>query len=329
MAKVYINGMEIIAISDTAGHLQDWKTVQLPQIDPSILPSGATRRMSKALKMSIWTSHQAIQQAQETKIDAIIVGTGKGCLIDSDKFLENLVSNQETYLTPTAFIQSTHNTVAGQIALQLKNHAYNMTFSQGRSSFESAILDAHMHITVDGKSTILVGGVDEISENSATIIDTYTNTSESPRSEYSSAEGVGFFILSCKKSDKSIATITDITIYDSSSDRSIDIEINNFITKNKLTSTAIDLIIMAADSDDITGTNIPKTCTTTATITYQYQSGRYDTDSTFALHLGASVLYNQTIPDNYSPTRTVDKSYQHILILNIHEQTSLILLSRC
>ena len=51
--------------------------------------------------------------------DAIITGTGLGCLEDTEKFLTAMVTNKEEFLTPTSFIQSTHNTVSAQIALLL------------------------------------------------------------------------------------------------------------------------------------------------------------------------------------------------------------------
>lgn len=328
MANVYINGMEIIAITDWADDTVGWKMVDLPKIDPNNLSAGASRRMSKAVKMGVWASYQAIEQAQVEQIDAIIVGTGKGCLIDSDKFLHNLISNQESYLTPTAFIQSTHNTVAGQIALVLKNHAYNMTFSQGRSSFESAILDAFIQITFDESTTILVGGVDEISENSAKIIDKYL-VGQLEQSQFKTAEGAGFFILSGERNEKSVASILDITIFHHLNDKHIDKEILNFITHNKLTFSDIDLVIIASDTSENSIAYTSTLFANTATLAYQLHSGKYDTDSNFALYLGAYILCNQTIPENYSPRLEKNNGYQFILIVNVHEQTSFLLLSTC
>lgn len=39
-----------------------------------------------------------------------------------------LMDNREQMLNPTAFIQSTFNTVGAQLALLLKIHAYNVTY---------------------------------------------------------------------------------------------------------------------------------------------------------------------------------------------------------
>lgn len=54
------------------------------------------------------------------KVDAIITATGLGCLADTEKFMNALMDNREQMLNPTAFIQSTFNTVGAQLALLLK-----------------------------------------------------------------------------------------------------------------------------------------------------------------------------------------------------------------
>ena len=52
-------------------------------------------------------------------------------------------------LTPTSFIQSTHNTVGGQIALELQCKGYNFTYVHGSNSFESALLDAKLQLELN------------------------------------------------------------------------------------------------------------------------------------------------------------------------------------
>lgn len=57
--------------------------------------------------MSSVASKYALQEAGIENPDAIIVGTGMGCSQDSEKFLKNVIDNNEEFLTPTFFIQST------------------------------------------------------------------------------------------------------------------------------------------------------------------------------------------------------------------------------
>ena len=88
-----------------------------------------------------------------------------GCIEDSEKFLKALIDNNEEYLTPTNFIQSTHNTVGAQIALGLGCKGYNFTYVNGSISFESALLDAKLQLENEEENTILVGAADETSSH--------------------------------------------------------------------------------------------------------------------------------------------------------------------
>jgi len=125
------------------------------------VPANMLRRMSHIIKMGIVAAKISLQQAELENVDAIITGTGLGCFEDTDKFLKTIIENNEQLLTPTSFIQSTHNTVAGQIALLIKCHNYNFTYTQQGLSFESALIDADMFLNENKNSNVLVGGLDE------------------------------------------------------------------------------------------------------------------------------------------------------------------------
>src|SRR5436190_21298652 len=79
------------------------------------IPAANIRRTSHVLKMGISSALMALRRSGTETPDAIITGTGIGCFEDTDKFLRQIVENGEKMLTPTPFIQSTHNTVAGQV----------------------------------------------------------------------------------------------------------------------------------------------------------------------------------------------------------------------
>ncbi|WP_439556972.1 beta-ketoacyl synthase chain length factor, partial [Dyadobacter sp.] len=109
----------------------------------SFIDAALLRRMSKILRMSVACAKDCLAQSHIEQPDAIIVGTGLGCLQDTEKFLSTSLT-VEGLLPPTSFIQSTHNTMAGQISLSISNHGYNMTHTQNTLSFEHALLDAMM-----------------------------------------------------------------------------------------------------------------------------------------------------------------------------------------
>ena len=73
----------------------------------------------------------------------------------------------ESGLSPTAFMQSTHNTIGSMVAIALGCHGYNCTYSQDGVSFESALLDAVMQLESGEAGNSLVGAHDEITDNVA------------------------------------------------------------------------------------------------------------------------------------------------------------------
>src|SRR5690606_13396016 len=125
------------------------------------IPPTQRRRMSKTVKVSAVAAQKPMNEAGLQMPDAIIVGTGMGCEEDSEEILKNVTDNNEEFLTPTHFIQSTHNTVAGQIALANSCHAYNFTYVNPGSSLEMSLLDAKLQIEHDEANNILVGATDE------------------------------------------------------------------------------------------------------------------------------------------------------------------------
>lgn len=128
------------------------------------VPPMESRRMSKIIKAATLTSLRALQKAGVDCPDAIIASTAMGLLETSEKFLESMIANGETSVSPTQFMQSTHNTIASAIAIRTQCHGYNITYSQGDQSLNRAMQDA-IHLIKSGKAkTVLVGYHDESTE---------------------------------------------------------------------------------------------------------------------------------------------------------------------
>lgn len=130
------------------------------------IPPMQSRRMTKGMKMGLVAALDCMRQVDCTaeKLQAIEVGTAYGLLRDSEAFLANMIGQNEKALNPTAFIQSTHNTVSGAIALRLKAHVHNITFVQKGHSFEHALLDADLSLQGEGLPSdkmVLLGAIDE------------------------------------------------------------------------------------------------------------------------------------------------------------------------
>jgi 3-oxoacyl-[acyl-carrier-protein] synthase II len=178
-------------------------------IDPMV-----ARRMSRIVKMGVCSALKCMQETKIEMPDAIIAGTGLGCLEDTEKFLGSIYTSNEKLLNPTPFIQSTHNTIAGAIALAIKCHNFNATYTHRGFSFESALEDAMLQLNENPKFNILAGGFDEITSGSYEItrrlglwknhamnnlsLRNYTTRGTLP------GEGVVFFMLGGEKGDAEV-----------------------------------------------------------------------------------------------------------------------------
>lgn len=234
--------------------------------------------------------------------DAIITGTGVGCIKDSENFLKAILENGEAFLTPTAFIQSTHNTVGAQIALGLGCKAYNFSYVNGAISFESALTDARLQLLSGEARNILVGGVDEKADFTYHLfaLGGLIKTEESS-SGASYSEGAAFFVLSTEKKAQSYATLKDVTVINRLEPEGVASTLERFL---KRTGTAVDDIdaVVIGKNDDISfqeyypgllsgfSPEIP-------VVHYKHLSGEYNTASAFGFWLAAGILKNQRIPE--------------------------------
>jgi 3-oxoacyl-(acyl-carrier-protein) synthase len=196
---IYINAYSSISAQDS--FYKNWEEIAQPTgsfLDAQepqykdFLSRKQLRRMSRVVRMGLSTALQALEQAEQPTIDAIVSGTAWGCVQDTEKFLEALIVNQEQYLTPTAFVQSTHNTVAGQIALLQGNNGYNMTYVQGKVSFELALIDALLLLEQTHTQTVLVNGLDELTPNLKIMLERL----HCAQAQQVMGEGASCFILS-------------------------------------------------------------------------------------------------------------------------------------
>ena len=122
------------------------------------------RRMGKILKRAIATSKEALKASGLENVDAILTGTGYGCIENTEFFLDALSHDGEQLLKPTYFMQSTHNTISSLVAIQTKNHGYNVTYAHKGISFDSALYDAWLQFQLGQLESAMVGGHDEMTE---------------------------------------------------------------------------------------------------------------------------------------------------------------------
>lgn len=121
------------------------------------------RRLTPAMKKTLAAACKALHEAGIAKPDAVITGTSLGCIRNSRRLLDALCLTRGE-VSPTLFMQSTHNTVSSLIAIRLHAHGYNCTYSQGERSFNDAMQDAVTQIIAGKVENALVIGFDETDE---------------------------------------------------------------------------------------------------------------------------------------------------------------------
>ena len=167
----------------------------------------ASRRMGRLLKRAIATAVTVVENSGIEQPDAILVGTGLGCIENTEKFLLAMLQDGETLLSPTYFINSTHNTISSHIAIHLACHAYNSTYVHLGISFESALLDAFMQFQLGRIRSALVGAHDEM-------VPLYFSLLEKAGfwEGKTAAETAVSFMLSDEKKENSMAEIKEVVL---------------------------------------------------------------------------------------------------------------------
>lgn len=125
------------------------------------------RRMSRIVRDGV-TAAAACSAGYA--VDAILTATAYGCLADSEKFLRTLLESDEQLLPPSAFIQSTFNTVGATVAQLQGRHCYNTTYAHGAGSFGSAMLDALLLLDAREARNVLVGAAEEVTPTLRTLL---------------------------------------------------------------------------------------------------------------------------------------------------------------
>lgn len=351
MKEIYIYGCGTISIQPTFQENYFYDEVKpytengIKAIDPDykeFIPALQLRRMGKSMRMAVYAAQKAIQQAGNPNIYAVITGTGEGCLRDSEKFVEALWENEGGMLNPTPFIQSTHNMAAATIALALGCKGYNMTYTNNSSSFESAVIDGILYLNESPNENIIIGGLEEISEQTMKFWDKvgYTKTENiqipiNLNEKYSGeiiSEGAGFYVVSGEKRENALGKIirceTKFQVNSSSE------FIQEFLSKNNLTVNDLDAFILGNNGDErydgIYKSISAELFNEIPQISFKNVLGEFDTVTSLAVDVALKIFQKQEIPQILNLNQKSKDAYNRILIYNQRrgQNHSLILLER-
>lgn len=304
------------------------------------------RRMSRIIKMGVAAATECLQEAGVPVPDAIVTGTAYGCLEDTGIFLSKMVEQQEELLAPTAFIQSTHNTVGAQIALMLHCNGYNNVFVHRGVSFESALLDAMMLLNEGEARSVLAGGVDEITNISHAILSRfglYKREEVSNLNLFSASskgtiagEGAAFFLLANQASKSDYAKLDALTtFYKPADSKTTAAHILSFLSEQAISVGDIDLLVTGKNGDtkgDAVYDELEQSVfSNISSVNYKHLCGEYPTAVSFAMWLAANIIKDGKVPAVLGYSSKSKKEIKRILIYN-HSQNihhSLLLISAC
>ncbi len=330
-------------LTDVIEHTGDRLTCIEPDYK-GIIDVKLIRRMSRIIKMGVAAAMECLQESGVTVPDAITTGTAYGCLEDTGVFLTKMVEHNEELLTPTAFIQSTHNTIGAQIALMLQCHHYNNAFVHRGFSFESALLDGMLLLVEKEANNVLVGGIDEITNISHSILrrmDLYKRQQISNLDLFTTktkgtlaGEGAAFFLLANESSSNDYATLDALhTFYKPISIKETEQQIVSFLSAQSINVNDIDLIITGRNGDiqnDAVYDQLQRSIfKNNSAGNYKHLCGEYPTSTAFALWVAVNIIKTAVVPVVIS--KAIKNKPKKILIYNHYQNIhhSLLLVSAC
>ena len=363
---MYIRATGNISPQKTFGHqpLVDvvaYSSNRLACIEPDykdFIDPKQIRRMSRIIRMGVAAAMECLQEADIKIPDAIVTGTAYGCLEDTNSFLSKMVEFNEELLTPTAFIQSTHNTIGAQIGLMLQCNNYNNAFVHRGFSFESALLDGMMLLKENEASNVLVGAIDEITNPSHAILNRMGLYKQGPVSNLDiyntipiparpaggaigtkgtiAGEGAAFFLLANDPSTTDYAKLDGLhTFYKPEGITEIENQILCFLETQSISMNDIDLIITGkngdAGSDEVYEQLAQTVFNNKDSVNYKHLCGEYPTAAAFAMWLAANIVKSGKVPQALNYTGSAEKRVKRVLIYNHYQgiHHSLSLLSAC
>lgn len=313
-----------------------------PDYKPFINPIAA-RRMGKLIKRAIATSLLTKQNANIQDFDAIITGTGLGCIENTEKFLSAMVKDGEQFLQPTYFMQSTHNTISSQIALNQKCNGYNCTYSHRGTSFECALSDAFLQLSLGKIKNALVGAHDEMTPdyfNMLGKIGYWKNgdiSTEILRQSHSDGSFAGetsvSIVLGLQKQENTLCKLLNVDMLYKPTEERIQRGVQSILTNSNVKETDVDAILLGLSGDEkwdksylrFIKNNFPHT----PIAWYKHIFGESFTSPAFGVYAGSECLAKGYVPScmNYNENVKIE-NIRNILVYNHFQNTnhSLVLL---
>lgn len=327
-----ISPQDTITDAFNKGIITQHKGLKYMALEPNYadsIPVKVLRRMGKAVRMANGAGVPLLDKYKE--IEGIIIGTAHGGMEDSIKFLNQIIDFNEGTLTPTNFVQSTPNAIAGGLAQYSKCYGYNNTHTNDGLSFEGALIDAKLLFHFKEAEHLLVGAVEEISEynfNLEFLQDRFKDEKNTDSNNLLlsrtkgtvSGEGAILFYIS-NEPKNALAEVSAIQTYCYPNLAELSENLMTFLAEQHLTINDIDILISGRNGDirhQIYYDEIEKHFEAANIYTFKNLVGEYPTVSAFAVWMTAQVLSGKNIPKEAKWQEKKNKN-QIALIYNQHK----------
>lgn len=271
------------------------------------IPPGILRRMGRAVRLGVGAAMPILARTGR-EMDGIIIGTSMGGMEDCVKFLNQVIEYNEGTLTPTNFVQSTPNAIAGQLGLMKKNTGYNITHVHRGFSFENALIDAQMRLEEFPSHRYLLGAVDEISSynyNIEKLDGAYKSEPCEAENLYDSTtqgsiagEGSAMFIVN-NESAGAIAKLKDIYIFHSEDSALVQDQGRKFLQRNFTREPGPDLLLSGENGDVRFRhfyTTFEERSNAQAVGRFKHLCGEHPTASAFGFWMATEILRLGNLP---------------------------------
>jgi len=295
------------------------------------IPAMQSRRMSRILKMTWVAAEIALKRAQIAIPESISVASSMGCLSDTIKFLQEMIENEEEFMKPTAFINSTHNTLAGYLAIGLKSKGQNFTFTHKDLNFEHTLLEAAIRLNTNEVQIVLIGAVEEITTETHTIRENLGLLRSAQQEShllfeqhekgYIEGETAAFMVLQSANKATTMPIIQWISFhYDLKSPQDFNESYHDFLLANHLQKHQIQVIIggNTGDSaaDKVLNQWVEQQNNSSKYLKYKHISGEFASSGIIGIWLGSKILEQQNVPNYLNHDFNPNQKISRIAIIN-------------
>ena len=331
------------------------KEKRVPTHNPDFTPYFSalqSRRMCALLKRAVVLSRLTLKDASVEMPDAIISGTGLGCIDNTEKFLYSITENEEQFLQPTYFMHSTHNILSSTIAIELKCHGYNNTFVHRGTTFENVLLDAMLQIEQGRAQTALVGGYDELTNDYYIFFERLGIwdfvEGQLPQEKCFASEASVSMLLTNKKNEHSICELNDVELMHKPTPQQMQQSLDTLLDKAGCNLSDVDAVLTGINTvvgnDTVYYEAIDRYFKHIPTLQYKHLFGESLSSSAIAVYVALTCLCKGYVPafliakkslnalQASSDNKNADiKEVKRILVFNHYRNKShtLTLLSSC